>query len=194
VIELYAITDADGPVPERPPLRLVESGSLAAVCAPAEERELSAEALWRHEELVESLMEERDLLPVRYGTRVRDEEEAARALAEREAELIEALDRVRGAVELSVRVVGDRPPATSGTEFIRGRAEVAALHERLSQAARDSARRPARAAGELLRGAYLVDRGATDEFVALVERLQAEHPDLRVLCTGPWPPYSFSER
>jgi gas vesicle protein GvpL/GvpF len=192
VIELVAITDAAGP-PERPPLRLVESGRLAAVCAPAAERELTPEALWQRERLVEALMEERDLLPVRYGTRVRDEQEAARALSEREEELSEALDRVRGAVELSVRVIGDRPPPASGTEFIRGRAEVAALHERLSLVARDRARRPARAAGELLRAAYLVDRGALDDFVSLVERLQAEGDgSLRLLCTGPWPPYSFT--
>jgi gas vesicle protein GvpL/GvpF len=193
VIELVAITDAAGAPPERPPLRLVESGRLAVVCAPAEERELTPEALWERERLVEALMEERDLLPVRYGTRVLDEQEAARTLGEREAELSEALDRVRGAVELSVRVIGDRPPPATGTEFIRGRAEVAALHERLSLVARDSARRPARAAGELMRAAYLVDRGAVDEFVSLVERLQAESDDsVRLLCTGPWPPYSFT--
>ncbi len=193
MIELVAITDAAGPPPERPPLRIVESGRLAALCAPAEERELTPEALWEHERLVEALMEQRDVLPVRYGTRVRDEEEAARAIGEREAELAEALDKVRGAVELSVRVIGDRPPPASGTEFIRGRAEVAALHERLSLVARDSARRPARAVGELMRAAYLVDRGAVDDFVALVERLQAEADGgLRLLCTGPWPPYSFT--
>jgi hypothetical protein len=193
VIELVAITDAAGSPPERPPLRLVQSGRLAAVCAPAQERELTPEALWERERLVESLMEERDLLPVRYGTRVRDEREAERALSEREHELSEALDRVRGAVELSVRAIGDRSPPASGTEFIRGRAEVAALHERLSLVARDGARRPARAAGELLRAAYLVDRGALDDFVSLVERLQAESEgSLRLLCTGPWPPYSFT--
>lgn len=193
MIELVAITDAAGPEPEWSPLRVVESGRLAAVCAPAEDRELTPDALWQRERLVEWLMEDRDLLPVRYGTRVRDEEEVARALGEREAELSEALDRVRGAVELSVRVIGDRPPPASGTEFIRGRAEVAALHERLALVARDRARRPARAAGELLRAAYLVDRGALDEFVSLVGRLQADSDgSLRLLCTGPWPPYSFT--
>lgn len=193
MIELVAITDAAGPQPEQPPLRLVESGRLAAVCAPAAERELTPEALWEHERLVEALLEERDLLPVRYGTRVRDEEEAARTLGEREAELAEALDRVRGAVELSVRAIGDRPPPASGTEFIRGRAEIAALHERLSLLARDSARRPARGAGELLRAAYLVDRTAVDEFARVVERLQDESDgSLKLLCTGPWPPYSFT--
>jgi hypothetical protein len=45
---------------------------------------------------------------------------------------------------------------------------------------------------ELLRAAYLVDRGAVEEFVAAVRRLQHRHPELAVVCTGPWPPFSFT--
>ena len=47
---------------------------------------------------------------------------------------------------------------------------------------------------ELLRAAYLVDREAVEGFVGLVRRLQAAHEDLRILCTGPWPPYSFAQQ
>jgi hypothetical protein len=46
---------------------------------------------------------------------------------------------------------------------------------------------------ELLRAAYLVDRDAVGGFTARVDALQREHPELAVLCTGPWPPYSFAE-
>ena len=45
---------------------------------------------------------------------------------------------------------------------------------------------------ELLRAAYLVDRADVDGFVAVVRELQREHDSLSVLCTGPWPPYSFA--
>ena len=44
-----------------------------------------------------------------------------------------------------------------------------------------------------LRAAYLVDRAHVDAFVAAVRALQREHAGLSVLCTGPWPPYSFAE-
>jgi Gas vesicle synthesis protein GvpL/GvpF len=37
-----------------------------------------------------------------------------------------------------------------------------------------------------------VDRGAVESFVELVRRLQDTHSELDVLCTGPWPPYSFA--
>jgi hypothetical protein len=30
-------------------------------------------------------------------------------------------------------------------------------------------------------------------FVDAVAKFQARHPELTVLCTGPWPPYSFAQ-
>jgi hypothetical protein len=209
VIELYAITD--DPAPPDPPLRAVRCDGLTALCAPAERREMTPDVLWRHEEVVESLMRERDLLPVRFGTLVEDEEAAVRALDERREELATSLDRVRGAVELAVRahgearerphaargaayIQGERPLSESGADYMRAkarRAEAARLlHEPLAFLARDSVVQPG---PELLRAAYLVDREAVDGFVGLVRRLQETHDGLSVLCTGPWPPYSFAE-
>jgi Gas vesicle synthesis protein GvpL/GvpF len=196
VIELYAITD--DPSPPDPPLRAVRSDGLTALCAPAERREMSAEVLWRREEVVESLMEERDLLPMRFGTLVEDDEAAVRALDERREELRTSLDRVRGAVELAVRAEADpagegTPAGPSGIDYMRAkehRCEAAGLlHEPLAFLARESVVQPG---PELLRAAYLVDRVAVESFVGLVRRLQATHDDLHILCTGPWPPYSFA--
>ena len=197
MIELYAITD--DPSPPDPPLRAVRSDGLTALCASTERRELTAEVLWRHEEVVESLMEERDLLPMRFGTLVEDDEAAARALDERREELKMSLDRVRGAVELAVRAAADpssegTPAGPSGTDYMRAKAHrteaAALLHEPLAFLARESVVQPG---PELLRAAYLVDRDAVDSFVGLVRRLQATHEDLHILCTGPWPPYSFAQ-
>ena len=197
MIELYAITD--DPAPPDPPLRAVEFDGLTALCAPAEQRELSAEVLWEHEAVVESLMKERDLLPMRFGTLVEDDEAAARALEERREELRTSLDRVLGAVELAVRAEASAPkervPAgTTGAEYIRAKAHrteaARLLHEPLAFLARESVLQPG---PELLHAAYLVDREAVDSFVGLVRRLQETHDGLRVLCTGPWPPYSFAQ-
>ncbi len=214
MIQLIAITDHPGPpLPDLIPLRAVPADGLAAVCAPAEREDATVDALWRHEETVEALMEDRDLLPVRYGTRLEDEAAAARAIDERREELVAALERVRGAVELSLRVIaaereeGDaRRPANraelSGAEYIRAKARLVArheagvrtLHEPLDALARESVVRPPRPPSELLRGAYLVDRSAVGSFTALVARAQQASPELRLLLTGPWPPYSFVER
>jgi hypothetical protein len=184
VIELYAIAGHPGPpLPELAPLSAVPADGLAAVCGPAgEEGELTAEKLWRHEEIVEALMADRDLVPVRYGTRLEDEQAAARAVAERRDELRAALERVRGAVELSLRVRAAEPgPAPD-------------VHDRLRALARDALARPGRDEHELLRAAYLVEREAVSHFSQEVARLQDAHPQLALLLTGPWPPYSFAER
>ena len=124
-------------------------------------------------------MEERDLLPVRFGTLVADEEAAARAVAERSEELLAGLERVRGAVELALRVnpTEEEPRASAGT----GRATTCARSRpdprsparctsRSPQSRRDSDVQPGR---ELLRAAYLVDREAVDDFVATVRRSPA---------------------
>jgi hypothetical protein len=200
VISLVAITDADGPLPE-PPLRAIRVGSLCAVCEPRAGGAAPAlDALAGREALIERLMEDRDLLPVRFGADLEDEGAATDVLTERHDELRAALERVRGAVELSVRVRpadGDAPDP-DGAE-LSGRAYLAArttrsraaseLHEALLPLARAATRR---AGPDLLRAAYLVEREAVPGFVAEVNRLQAAHPDLALLCTGPWAPFSFT--
>ena len=55
-------------------------------------------------------MEQRALLPVRFGTLVADDAAAAAAVAGRGEALAGALRRVRGAVELSVRAVAPDEP------------------------------------------------------------------------------------
>jgi Gas vesicle synthesis protein GvpL/GvpF len=130
---------------------------------------------------------------------VEDEAAAQRALEERREELVTSLDRVRGAVELAVRAHRREPDETrslrSGAEYMHAkarRAEAAGLlHDPLAFLARDSV---VRQGPELLRAAYLVDRDAVDAFVGLVKRLEETHDDVQIVCTGPWPPYSFTER
>jgi hypothetical protein len=196
VIEVLAITDAG--VTVDPPVLVVPSDGVSVLCAPANGDDVDAAALWRHEERLEQLMKLRPLLPVRYGTRVPDEAAAAAAVAGRGAELLAQLDRVRGAVEVSVRVREATPaspaPAETGAEYLQARTAATragdGVHQVLRPLARDS-----RVLGgtEPLRAAYLVERDEVDAFAARVRQLQGEHRELAILCTGPWPPYSFSE-
>ena len=39
--------------------------------------------------------------------------------------------------------------------------------------------------------AFLVSRDASYAFVTVVGGVANAHPELALLCTGPWPPYSF---
>jgi hypothetical protein len=86
-----------------------------------------------------------------------------------------------------------------GREYVRAKLELrnraeaagAALHAPLAALAVAERRLPGRAPGELLRASYLVERPAVAEFREEAQRLQRRNRDAAVLCTGPWPPYSF---
>ena len=108
MIELYAIAGHPGPpLPDIASLRAVPVDGLAAVYGPAaEDREVTDQALWRHEEIVEALMEGRDLLPVRYGTRLANEDEAVSVVATRAGAKARRANRSGG--------VGTRSGAGSG--------------------------------------------------------------------------------
>lgn len=194
MIELLAITGGDDAASLEPPLRAVRCDHVNVVCAPARDGEPDAEALWEREAMLERLMEDRDLLPVRFGTVVEDERAVAAAISPRSAALAEALGRVRGAVELSVRAIAEDGPAEDGAAYLRERVAAErlarALHEPLAALARDSVLLDG---PEALRAAYLVARGEVEAFVARFRELQLEHRELAVVCTGPWPPYSFAE-
>jgi hypothetical protein len=67
----------------------------------------------------------------------------------------------------------------------------AEVHDDLAALARDSTRRVIVEPVPQLAASYLVPRERADIFNARVRQLAADNPQLRLLCTGPWPPYHF---
>lgn len=200
MIRLYAICDH----PELPPpdgLEGYRQGALLAVGQQGGGPVADAlTAMLEHERVAEELMEDRTVLPLRFGTELADADAVTAVLGERQEEFLDSLDRVRGRVELSVRAIAPEEapaaPAVSGREYLEARIRderaATALHEPLAAVAVDAARRAAGTPGERLRAAYLVDRESVPAFRAAVDELQREHPGTAILCTGPWPPYSFT--
>lgn len=117
---LYAITDhPEIPVPtarvvknedenEARPYKLV-FGDIAAVVSSLSTNEISpTEAnLWRHEGVVESLMINHAVLPMRFGTVLADETAVYTVLESCYPNFTASLNRVRGRVELGLRVLWD---------------------------------------------------------------------------------------
>jgi len=217
VIWVYGICERpDTPPPQgsglaQAPLDGVREGELLAVISRHADppRDPALDALWEHERVIERLMTERAILPMRFGTRLSGDEALRQHLADRQQEFLAALDRVRGRVELGVRAMQraaaqdtSAPPARdalTGRAYIDDKLRRArwlergadGLHEPLAALAAASTRHTARAPDELLRASYLVDVSAVVDFRAAVERLQRGDADTAILCTGPWPPYSF---
>jgi hypothetical protein len=214
VIYAYGIAH---PSPTLPPgrrglggaaLRVLETRGLAAVYSQHRRFRARPEAalVIEHERVLEAVMACAPVLPMRFGTQLDSTERLAAAVAGRHRELRAALDRVRGRVELGVRVLPTDPPAarppspSSGRDHLlslaaaRRRDERIAgqIHHPLDDLAAGSVVREHSPSPTVMVAAYLVDTGQVDSFRHRADEVAASHPDVRVVVTGPWPPYSFT--
>lgn len=223
MLYLYAISA--WPAPPLPPVAgLGETALVAVPCAdlvavaqplPAPPDPAEAQIL-AHEAVIEALMADRTVLPMRFGSTLADTAAVEAFLATRAAPFRADLTRVAGCVELSVRGISPADPADPDTAQIESsassdrspgrayleqrrvaerarlaqRAHAQAIYARLEPLARAAVFGAARHADMPLNAAYLVPREAVAAFREAVAAAGSTTP-LRLLCTGPWPPYSF---
>jgi glycosyltransferase involved in cell wall biosynthesis len=177
---------------------------LAAVVSALEGRNVSAseEAVLAHARVVDELVSVNDaVVPARFGRAYADADSLRRAASTRLPRLREALDRVRGCVELGLRVLPPSADAmeqpTSGRQYMLERLEERRRLERLADevhaplAGLAKAATGVQASARLVSAAYLVPRSGVEAFRDAVRALEQRHPDATLVCTGPWPPYSF---
>lgn len=197
MIQLYAVV-ARLREPLRDGFDAVRLGSLAAVVGPVVDDPVEQGLV------VQELLESADaVLPVRFGERFADTSALRAALEPRLDELRDRLAAVSGCVELAVRV--SRPssapigPPAAGGDYLRSRlravtaddAAADALHALLARQARESVVADRTLSPLLHDACYLVDRDGVDAFADRVEAYAVAHPDLSLVCTGPWAPASF---
>lgn len=201
---------------EEAEVSLVRARGVAAVVSPIQSNpDLDEANVLRHEAVVEAAMALGPVLPVRFGTLLADEDAVREAIEIRRTELAAGLRRVKGRVELALRVLwshddghASRPAvsAASGRDYLltsleqsrqvrclRRRAEARArdIHRPLASLAADSTCHVLNTSRQLLLAAYLVDRRSVAAFRRELDQLTSANPDLRMFCTGPWPPFSF---
>jgi hypothetical protein len=151
------------------------------------------------------------VLPLRLGSVLPDEAAVIALVEERAQEFTHALDRVRGAVEIGIRAAvteaapeepAEVPDELPGTAYLmtrlaqkqRGDEVIDLVHRPLADLAREHVRLD-RSIGDQssVRLAYLVDQDAVEPFQERVQDLEMELDNVRLACTGPWPPYSFAD-
>jgi hypothetical protein len=191
------------------PLVRINSGVLVAhvTCWLIESRELEQRDLLAHHALIDRL-HARDgaCLPARFPTWVEDEHNVRETLGRRTTEFSQALERIRGRLELAVTVLAESGPHPDplpegegvGTRYMRERLharrqanEVSAQLRRLVEPEAVELQESA-APGVVLSLALLVAKDRADE---LARRLRTATPDqqgIRILVNGPWPPYTFA--
>jgi len=168
--------------------------------------EATETSILRHARVVEELTRTGGaVLPARFGLAFPDEVGLRRAVHENAGNLRAGLNRVRGCVELGLRVLAPeaeaQPVATgSGGDYLRARLRETTARDRLAREvddalaglARDRVRSAPPSGEVLLTAAYLVPEGSVEEFRRALRKLEWSHPELDLVCTGPWPPYSFA--
>jgi Gas vesicle synthesis protein GvpL/GvpF len=215
---IYAYAICDQAVADPPPdgvglsgarLRAVKSDGLGAVYSRHRTRfgRPSMKLVLKHQRVVEQVMTSGPVLPLRFGMQLESERQLVRELVERREELLCALDRVRGHVELGVRVIprrdretNDEPETLSGRDYLLARVGDHAhsrilqreLHAPLARLATAEVLRTRAAPPAIMVAAYLVDAAAVAEFRRRAKELSERQTNAHVLVTGPWPPYSFA--
>lgn len=161
------------------------------------------EAFVRHDAVCSALMDGGPVAPVRFGAVFSDVAPLRASIAERREALREALGRVEGCVELGVRVfrlsAATLEPAPTGAAYLRSRLDerradesaASTVDEHLRALSKDRRARALTAPGVAAGLSYLVPRANVEPFRTAVAALDDARPELELVCTGPWPPYSF---
>jgi hypothetical protein len=172
---------------------LVVLGSAAPRVPPAGPATLAL-----HHEVVASALDADGLVPFRYGTAV-PIADADGWLARERAAIDGALGRVRGCLEMSVKLLRldaataprARPGAAGDTADERCLRELADLLVERA-ALREWRYRPAGTAGNVVASvAFLVPRAELADFLARIAPVASRAVGVAVVPTGPWPAYSF---
>lgn len=191
MIELYAFACGIRGLPDG--CRAAQLGHVAAVFGSAggETRE---DAI-RHGLAVQALMETCDaVLPVRFGERFSDVTALVAAVNPRVQDLEDRLATVDGCVELAVRAARAEQVVHDGAAYMRAGLQATRAASALHGLLQERARAAVVAQSPLLHDAcYLVARDDVDDFAQSVAAYGAEHPELDLVCTGPWAPASFAE-
>jgi hypothetical protein len=177
----------------------------------ADERWTAALAL-AHFAAIEALFRAGPVLPLRLATVFSSAERAVAMLAPHQDRLSEALQRVTGSAQWTVRATtsargGTDAEASSGTDYLRalaarrddaaarhaaGSAAAAERHQSLTELSVAAESEPTPAPSQLLNGVYLVRGEQTGRFQDVVSR--ARRHSLTLDVRGPLAPYSFVPR
>lgn len=191
-------------------LRGVEVGSVIALVGEMSRAPRPTEDnLRKYDRVVQALARRTPaLLPARYGTCVRDLYELALIVGARQDALVRRLKAVRHRVQMTVRVphadvvrpTGNVRPTGKqggGADYLRSRSAALTTDIPQFEPLRAAVRRWVREERVEHRGSiatvyHLVPRGSVDAYRRALEK-KAHGTGARLMITGPWPPYAFSD-
>ena len=165
----------------------IPCGGIAAVVsnAPFKDYALTGENVRTHNQVITLVMEEYPVLPMAFGMAFKNEGVLEGVLRKLRGDLKNAIKEVEGKVELGVKVIlpegaeFDEDAFASEIKVLRGLATESKLGKRFSKRL-------------VLNAFYLVAKEKVEAFSGAVHALEEKFKQLRIQCTGPWPPFNFA--
>jgi hypothetical protein len=172
---VYGVVDAGAELPEGTgiagaPLRLIASGSAAALVSelPDEELRFGREEAMTHARVLESALAHGTVLPMRFGVVVSSPDEVReRVLSGHAEELSAQLEQLEGKVEMSVRAVYEEEPLMR--EIVESHPEIARRRDGLRGQPEDATYYERIGLGEMVAGA--IERTREQDANTLLELL-----------------------
>jgi gas vesicle protein GvpL/GvpF len=172
------VASTPGVGPYKAPLRTVTHGSLCAVVSDVPSGDLAAtrEDLFRHTEILQSLMHGTTLLPMRFGTIMPDDDTVvSRLLDARSDELEQLLEELDGKVELTLRAVYHE---SVFAEVVADSPEIGRLNERIQAQTPEAGYYDRIRLGELVASSLQAKRES--DAGTIIDRLQSHAVDVMI--------------
>ena len=199
------------------PVRELCAGGLAAWVSDVPDRAIapSVSRARAHDDVVRDAMARATPVPARFGQVLAGDQEAVALLGERRESLLESLERVRGCVEMTVRIlltgqtaVPGLAPRESGSAYLRWVRDRQQVRQAVSDQAeflRTGVARAVEEAGVVrgiiwaavapgsrsLEAAHLVPRALIARHREVVRTTVGRDHRMQVMVSGPWAPYTF---
>jgi hypothetical protein len=179
-IEVTGVDGADD-------IRSVSHRPFSAVVSPIDtlEPEETDENSKAHDRVLQALLDDRTVIPMRFGMVFKDERTLKGVMREARPVFTRTMREIKGAVELGLKLI-EKEEANVDREAVR-----ADVEDRLDGRARSTVENELFSDRLVLNRSYLVDGSRREEFSETINGIESEYEDLLVQYTGPWAPYNF---
>ncbi|MDI6905067.1 MAG: GvpL/GvpF family gas vesicle protein [Candidatus Bathyarchaeia archaeon] len=157
--------------------------------SPMKDYELTEDNTRRHEKVLRQVMEEHTVVPVEFGTTIKNERILKRLLTKAYNPTRESLNLVDNMVELGAKILLNKDIV-----FVDPKKRKECVSDILASL---NAKAKQAVTGDLfsdrliLNASFLVNKEDIDSFSDKVMKLQGKYPMLKLLYSGPWAPYNF---
>jgi len=164
----------------------IPCGNIAAVVSnsPFKEYLLTEDNVYAHSQVITSVMQEYPVLPMAFGMAFRNEKILRMVLERVHDDLKRIMKEIEGKVEFGVQVL---LPKEVGFDEDAFASEIEALRQLSTQCKLGK-----RFSTHLILNAfYLVEKEKVEAFLGAIKTLEGKFEQLKIKCTGPWPPFNF---